>query len=358
MPSSCASEKILPPLWLIFTAFFAVLLWLAIELKEIVTLIVVGYSLAYVVDPLLTYMQSKKIGRMVSLFAILGVSLISVFILIATALPTLMTEYQDLSDRLPDYVAMAKEKTDPLLKKLEKSLPALNSTEESTSLWDRIPTVSNETVGGVLATLGAWLLKGYSLTLTIVNLLLLPFIFFYLALDFSNIHAWLLGWFPRRMQPKAREIALEINQYVSAFVRGQFIICFILFILYAIGLWMVGIKLPILIAFIAGFGNLVPYLGFIIGIALSTLMALVTYADLHHVFLVWAVFAVVQILEGFVVTPRVLGSTVGLSPLAIILAIVAGGSLFGLLGVFLAVPAASILKVLISHTHDWLLARE
>jgi predicted PurR-regulated permease PerM len=148
-----------------------------------------------------------------------------------------------------------------------------------------------------------------------------------------------------------RDIALEIDSYVSAFVRGQFMIGTILFLLYGAGLWFVGVELWLLLALIAGFGNIVPYLGFLAGIVLSTLMALVTFGDFAHVVQVWVVFAIVQGLEGTVITPRILGEKVGLSPLAVILALVVGGQLFGLLGVFLAVPAAAALRVLGGYLH-------
>ena len=114
-----------------------------------------------------------------------------------------------------------------------------------------------------------------------------------------------------------------------------------------------GVDLWLLLAAISGFGNIIPYLGFIIGILLSSLMALVTFGDFTHVLWVWGVYAIVQALEGTVITPRVLGESLGLSPLVIILALFAGGQLFGLLGIFLAVPTAAALRVVVRHSYMW-----
>jgi predicted PurR-regulated permease PerM len=133
---------------------------------------------------------------------------------------------------------------------------------------------------------------------------------------------------------------------LSAFVKGQFIVCTILFTIYACGLGLLRIELWFLIAFIAGYGNFIPYFGFVSGILLATLMTMVTYGDFLHLLLTWSVFGFAQLLEGSFITPKIVGDSVGLSPLVIMLALVAGGTLFGLLGICLAIPLAAIIKVL------------
>jgi predicted PurR-regulated permease PerM len=117
------------------------------------------------------------------------------------------------------------------------------------------------------------------------------------------------------------------------------------------------VELWFLLALIAGFGNLIPYLGFLTGIVLSSIMALVTFGDTEHLVQVLILFGIVQALEGTLITPRIVGNKVGLSPLAVILAIFAGGKLFGLLGVFLAVPVAAALRVIWRYLHRWLISR-
>jgi predicted PurR-regulated permease PerM len=217
--------------------------------------------------------------------------------------------------------------------------------------------VNGEAVKKVFSTIGATLLQGYNKALALVNIALLPFIVYYLAMDLPKIHASVVGLVPLTRRSKFVSVFREIDTYVSAFVRGQAIVCTILFVLYALGLGLVGVDLWLLLAAISGFGNIIPYVGFLSGIILSSLMALVTFGDLTHLLWVWGVYAVVQALEGTFITPRIMGESVGLSPLIIILALFAGGQLFGLLGIFLAVPAAATLRVLARSSYQWVIAR-
>ncbi|MCB0310362.1 MAG: AI-2E family transporter, partial [Bdellovibrionales bacterium] len=267
-------------------------------------------------------------------------------------------EYQNLISNLPDYLSEAKQRVLPYLGKLRDYIPAsVLSGNLSESEFKEIasfgPNIANKVFSGIASVA----LQGYSITLAITNLFLLPFIVFYLAVDFKRLHLALLQLFPVIKRAKVKSLFLEMDQYLAAFVRGQLLVCFILSILYAIGLGLVGVELWFLLGVVSGFGNIVPYLGFLIGIVLSTIMALVTFADLSHVLAVWAVFAVVQTLEGTFITPKVVGDKVGLSPLVVILAVIAGGTLFGLLGIFLAVPGAAVLKVLFSHLSGWIVER-
>jgi predicted PurR-regulated permease PerM len=190
-----------------------------------------------------------------------------------------------------------------------------------------------------------------------VNIALLPFIVYYLAIDLPRIHQFFGGLVPLTKRTKVQAIFREIDVYVSAFVRGQAIVCCVLFVLYALGLWIVGVDLWLLLAAISGFGNIIPFVGFLCGIVLSSLMALVTFGDFIHLVWVWAVYAIVQALEGTFISPRILGDSVGLSPLIIILSLFAGGQLCGLLGIFLAVPVAAALRVLMRSSYQWVITR-
>ena len=324
-----------------------------------VTLLVVGYSLAYLMNPLLTRLEKKGVSRPVGIFAIGSVVAIAISLLLITVLPPLVREFSNLTRNLPVYVDTAREKVGPLLDRLRMKVPALNRL----NLGDDVSTqiqgsglLSGESVQKIVRGLGEALLQGYNITLTVVNLALLPFIVYYLAVDFSMLHRRGLNLLPRSYQPGAKQIFIEIDGYVSAFVRAQLLVASILFALYAAGLGIVGVELWFVLALIAGFGNLVPYLGSLVGVVLATVMTLVTFGDFYHLFQVWGVFAIVQFLEGSIISPRIVGDQVGISPLVVILAIFAGGQLFGLLGVVLAVPGAAIIKVLGNHLHRQVVA--
>jgi predicted PurR-regulated permease PerM len=356
MSKTLKNESLLPPRWIITLGVVLLFFWLLSALKEIVVMLVLAYCLAYLIAPVVDLLERRKIPRSLGcLLVFVGAALICLALLL-TALPTIAREYQKFAENFPQYLQTAKERVLPLLDSLKAYMPLPANGEELLAFaFDKIPQVDRESVGRVLSTLGATLLQGYSLTLTLLNFVLLPFITFYLVVDFPVFHKWCLELFAPATRKKALALAREIDSYVSAFVRGQCTVGCILFVLYAIGLWAIGVELWILLAIISGFGAIIPYMGFLVGIVLSLVMALVTFGDLSHVLQVVGLFLIIQFIEGWVITPKIVGEKVGLSPIIVILAILAAGHLFGLLGVFLAVPGAAVLRVLLRHAHQWVI---
>jgi predicted PurR-regulated permease PerM len=355
-------ESFLPPLWVLTSVTVVGLIWLAAQLRELVVLLVIGYFIAYAIDPILSRLEAKGLARGLG-FTLVCAVVVGLLVLIGvTAVPTIIDEFHKLTANLSQYIQVGRERLGPYWDKIIAALPL--PTDEEQDLADtvaRLPhmlsEVNGDAVKKVFATIGTTLLQGYNKALALVNIALLPFIVYYLAMDLPKIHSCVVGLVPLTRRTKFVAVFREIDTYVSAFVRGQAIVCTILFVLYAIGLGLVGVDLWLLLAAISGFGNIIPYVGFLAGIILSSLMALVTFGDLVHLLWVWAVYAIVQALEGTFITPRIMGESVGLSPLVIILALFAGGQLFGLLGIFLAVPAAATLRVLARSSYQWVIAR-
>ena len=155
--------------------------------------------------------------------------------------------------------------------------------------------------------------------------------------------------FPLSRREEATRLILKINDHLRSFLQGQLIICLILSFIYSIGLTVAGIPLSFLIGFIGGFGNLIPYVGTGAGMSLAIMLALFQYHDFNHVVYVVATFGVGQLLEGTVITPRVMGKGLGLSPVMVILSILIFSQLLGFLGLLLAVPIASTVKVFIDE---------
>ncbi|MBX7137020.1 MAG: AI-2E family transporter [Oligoflexia bacterium] len=331
------------------------MVWVLLQLRELVTLLVIAYALAYAVNSPLRWMERRGIRRSFGVFVILFGVLLVLGLMTLTAVPALSREYEKLTGNFPAYLQEARVRILPVIDWIVGLLPRRMRDGNGPSIVDQaMAQVNPDVIRRVFQTVWTTLLGGYSAAMALANLVLLPFVFFYLAVDFGPLHQRALNLLPILKRRQVRDIFLEMDRYLSAFVTGQLTVCLILSVLYATGLWAVGIETWLILGLIAGMGNMVPYLGFILGITLSSIMALVSYGDSYHLFLVWGVFAFVQALEGTFITPRVLGNRVGLSPLVVILAVVAGGSLLGLLGVFLAVPATAILKVLFSHLTRWL----
>jgi predicted PurR-regulated permease PerM len=348
----------MPPLWLLTVAVVVGGVWLVIQLKELFVLLLVGYFLAYAVDPIVSRLERKGVSRALA-FSFVLIVMVSVCVLAGvTAIPTIIDEFQKLSANLSSYIETSKDKIGPLLDRARMLLPEgiqskVDFQDLSGSVVALLSQVSGDTLKKLGDTLISTLMQGYSRALTLVNVALLPFIVFYLSVDLPRLHGFFLSLFPITKRAKVAKVCGEIDLYVSSFVRGQALVCSILFVLYAIGLGLVGVDLWLLLAAIAGFGNMVPYVGTVSGIILSSLMALVTFGDFSHVLWTLGVFGAVQVLDGTLITPRVIGESVGLSPLIIILALFAGGQLFGLLGIFLAIPAAATLRVLVRYSYNW-----
>jgi predicted PurR-regulated permease PerM len=189
-------------------------------------------------------------------------------------------------------------------------------------------------------------LRGYSLTLTIFNLLLLPFFLFYIARDLKEIHI-VIGKFIRDdIEVKIKAMSDEILSHVYAFFRGQITVSLIMAILYMAGLWLVGLPYAFIVGLLSGLLNIVPYLGIGIGVVLSVVITLVTEPSLAQFAQVLGVFVAVQLLEGTVLTPKIVGGSVGIHPLLAMVALVVAGQLFGLLGLVIAIPGAAALRVL------------
>lgn len=355
-------ESLVPPLWIVTLLVFAFILWIGYQLKELIVLLVVSYAVAYAIDPVLRWLQKRDISRSAGVFVLSGAFALAVLFLALTAIPTIVEEYTRLSVNFSSYVETSKERVDSFYIWAKTKIPERYlQQDKAASLAEVVPQLSQYVTGdairGTLAGIAGTILSGYSITLALLNIFLLPFFVYYLAVDLPRIHNAALSLFPSTRRSKVHRLFKEIDSYVSAFVRGQIIVCAILFGLYAVGFGIIGVELWLLLAVISGFGNIVPYVGFLSGIVLTSIMTIVTFGDFKHLLMVWALFGVVQFLEGTFITPKIVGESVGLSPLVVIVALFAGGQLFGLLGILLAVPVAAALKVLATHTHTWMLGR-
>ncbi|MGH8595571.1 MAG: AI-2E family transporter, partial [Gammaproteobacteria bacterium] len=183
-------------------------------------------------------------------------------------------------------------------------------------------------------------------------LLLVPVVTFYLLRDWDILVRNIDDLLPRRIEPRVRKIVQEIDAVLAEFLRGQLSVMLALAILYITGLWLVGLDLAFAIGLVAGLVSFVPYLGVIVGVLLAGIAALLQFGELWHLLGVVAVFGVGQLLEGMVLSPLLVGERIGLHPVAVIFAVMAGGQLFGFFGVLVALPVAAAIVVLLRHSRD------
>jgi predicted PurR-regulated permease PerM len=181
---------------------------------------------------------------------------------------------------------------------------------------------------------------------------LIPVLAFFFLRDWDVMVERVAALVPRDHLDTVSRLARESSEMLGGFLRGQFLVMLILGAMYGIGLWIVGLDLGLLIGIIAGLFTFVPYLGPTSGIVLGVIAALVQFGDWKHVLGVLIVFGIGQVIESYWLTPKLVGNRIGLHPVAVIFAVLAGGQLFGFLGMLLALPVAAIANVLLRYAHE------
>jgi predicted PurR-regulated permease PerM len=196
--------------------------------------------------------------------------------------------------------------------------------------------------------------SGMSIISVLSLLVLIPIVTFYFLLDWRGMLDRLHGLIPRRMEPKTMQILQECDQVLGAFVKGQLLVMVLLGVVYAVGLQLVGISVGLIIGIVAGLLSIIPYMGFTVGLLAALIACLFEYGfNWQHLALVGVVFMVGQVIEGYILQPFLLGDRIGLSPVAVIFAVLAGAQLGGIMGMLVALPVAALLVVLFRHLHEF-----
>jgi predicted PurR-regulated permease PerM len=323
--------------------------WLIYLLSPVLMPFAFSAILAYLGDPLADRLETYKLTRTQSVIVVFLVMILILVMTLLLLIPQLEYQITQLIGNLP---ANAGKINNSLLPWLEQRfgirLKPVNLDQLVTIVkqhWQNAGGVAAAILtsisrsGGVLA---AWLL----------NLFLIPVVTFYLLRDWDILVAKIYDLLPRRIAPVTVKLAGEVNSVLSAFLRGQFYVMLSLGCIYTIGLWLVGLDVALLIGMLAGLISFVPYLGAIVGVTSACIAALSQFHEFTPLIGVGVVFLTGQTLEGTVLTPKLVGDKIGLHPVAVIFSVMAGGQLFGFLGILLALPVASIIMVFLRHIHD------
>mgnify|MGYP000305105276 CR=1 FL=1 len=318
-------------------------------LGPVLTPFAVAALLAYLGDPLVDRLQTRGLSRSASVAIVFAAMTLALLLLPLILIPLLETQISALVERLPQYFGFVREKLTPILVERLGVDPALLSTDQVVTMlkthWQQ--------AGGIAATIIASVSQsGLAILGWAMNLLLIPVVTFYFLRDWDSMIQRVRELLPRHIEERVVDLATQSDQVLSAFLRGQIAVMLALGLIYSIGLWMAGLKLAFLIGMSAGLLSFVPYLGGVLGVGAAVIAALVEHRDVAHVVYVLIVFAVGQTLEGFVLTPWLVGDRIGLHPVAVIFAILAGGQLFGFIGVLLALPVTAVLMVILRHVHE------
>lgn len=332
--------------WLLAVAVLGLtaLYWLAPVLSPFLF----AALLAYMGDPLVDRLE-RRMRRGVAVAVVFFGLMLVLLPLPLLIVPLIEKQLVTLVTKLPGYLDWLQNTMGPWLARnfgLSAQVFDLSSLKQAVAAhW--------KDVGGVAASVAKYLSQsGLAVLAVVANALLLPVVTFYMLRDWDILVKRIHELVPRAAEPTVLLLARECDGVLGAFMRGQVLVMASLGIVYAVGLSIVGLDFALLIGFGAGLVSFVPYLGFILGMITACIAALFQFQDFAHLIYVGIVFGVGQVLESFVLTPWLLGDRIGLHPVLVIFAVMAGGQLFGFFGILLALPAAAVVLVLLRHAHE------
>ena len=324
--------------WLIGFAVFLVALYL---LRGVLLPFVAGMAVAYLLDPVCDRLEAWGLSRTLATTVLTVLFLVVAVAAVVLLIPVLAGQVASLLERVPDLIEALRGLSTRLLAIVEARVdPAMIERIEGAVAGsaDRLVAWGTKFLGQVIS-------GGVALANLISLLVITPVVAFYLLRDWDRIVARIDAWLPREHAETIRERVREVDRTLAGFLRGQGTVCLILGLFYAIALSIAGLDFGLVVGLVAGLLSFIPYVGAIIGLVLSVGLALLQFDDWLRVAIVAGIFFVGQAVEGNFLTPKLVGESVGLHPVWIIFGLLAGGALFGFVGVLLAIPAAAVIGV-------------
>lgn len=345
-------------------------LWGVYKLSDPLTPFAVAFALAYVLNPLVNRMErifarvlprvplGSRVpprGAAVGVLAVLLVALVLVIALVL--LPAIYHQVADAVAKLPEYMATLRAKVAPAYERLHLRYP--QQTDEAR---ERIAAAMKNNLPKLLSPVTKVVGKAFSslldFVLALLNLFIIPVFAFYLLYDMNRISEGMKDLVPGRFRDYVYSRMGEVDRLLSAFVRGQLIVSLILGAFYAVALTLCGVPMGLLVGFVIGLFNLVPFMSYVLGLPLALLLSWLDDQAPSKLLAVAAVFVLGQFIEGNFVTPRIVGQSLGLHAVVIMLAVLVGGTSFGFVGMVLAVPATAALSVFWADLRDWYLGSD
>ncbi len=327
--------------WVIALAVPIILLYV---LRGILLPFVAGMALAYLLDPIADWLERQGLGRMLSTILILLVFLVIFTVGLVLVIPVLGHQLAGLIENMPGY-----------LTKLQSLVAKILDGRVGQALGITMADLETELGGfvkrgaGFAGQIAKFVWSGGQSLISIVSLFVVtPVVAFYLLYDWDRMVSTIDSWLPRDHSATIRDLARQMNDTIAGFLRGQLMVCLLLGAFYAVGLSILGLNFGFLIGIIAGLISFIPYLGTAVGFVLSMGVAFVQFwPDYSMVGAVLVVFVVGQFIDGNILQPKLIGGSIGLHPVWLMFALFAFGSLFGFVGMLIAVPVAAVIGVLI-----------
>jgi predicted PurR-regulated permease PerM len=329
---------------IVFVGSLTAVITLLIVFRGIFQPLLLGLGLAYLFDPWVSWFERRGRSRFVGVVALALVLTIAVVGVLLFVLPAIGNQLDRLADRLPQYQERVRTAVQPWFDRLEARYPA--EVEEA---QQRLVQGLRENLPKVASSVGKWA-SGFfgnllDFVLLLLNLIFVPVFAFYLLVDWPKVKRGMVGLIPLPYRDVTLARIGEVDQAVASFLRGQLTIALVLAAINAIGLVALDVPFGLALGLLAGLANMIPYMALVVGLLPAMLLCWAEHQSLAMVLGVVAVFSGAQLLEGTVLSPRILSKSVNLHPVWVLLAIIAGGSLFGFLGLLIAVPVAAAIQV-------------
>ncbi|MDR3424620.1 MAG: AI-2E family transporter [Alphaproteobacteria bacterium] len=327
--------------WLLTLAAFIGVLWL---FQPVLLPFLAGLAIAYFLEPAVTALEKHKVRRWIGALTVLSGFLFLVGTIILLISPMLNHQIGALINALPDYTTKIREHYLPWA----QNWLARFSPEDVEKIRNAAAQSTGNAVGWLSQTVKQIVSGGFALVDAVALSILTPVTAFHALRDWGKLTKTVDELIPRRYYETVREQMTEIDLTLSGFIRGQAIVCVILGVIYSTGLSLNGLKYGATVGIVAGVLTIVPYVGTVFGWVTSVILACVQFdGDWLRIGLVVAVFAVGHFFEAYILTPRFVGNRVGLHPVWILFALIAGVKLMGFTGVLIAVPTAAVIGVLV-----------
>lgn len=332
--------------WLILTSVIGVCALLYI-LGPMLTPFLIAGLLAYLGDPIVNNLIRFKIPRTLAATIVFFLLILSVILLLFLIVPLIERQIELLVSKLPEVFDWIQNIALPWINlhfNLALSLDIDTIKKALSGHWQQASDVAQYAIKTLH---DSWLV-----VLEIaVNIILIPVVTFYLLRDWDIVIIKTKELIPPKILQPLSKLLGECNEVVGAFFRGQLLVMVILATFYSIGLWLIGINFALLIGVVIGVLSIIPYLGSVLGLLISGIATYIQFHDIKHLMYTLLVFVIGHILENMILSPLLIGERIGLHPVAVIFAVLAGGKLFGFVGVLLALPTAAVIMVLVRHMH-------
>ncbi|MCR8644083.1 AI-2E family transporter [Paenibacillus sp. N1-5-1-14] len=306
----------------------------------------VALIVSYVLNPVVNVLSERRVPRTIAILLIYALFFALLTVIFMNLIPVFIKQLDELNEHLPELTTRVRIFVDGFNQ--NKFLPDSIRMGFNSSLL-KMNEVVSQSISGYINSIGSTLN-------TLFVAFIVPFLAFYILKDFQLIERTALAIVPRSHRKEVVSLLIDIDTALGSYIRGQLLVCLIVGVFAYIGYWIIGMPYPLLLASIVAVFNIVPYLGPFLGAAPAMLMA--STISFKLVILVAIVNTIIQIMEGNIISPQVVGRTLHMHPLTIIMVLLVGGEVWGMLGMILAVPFFAVLKVIVQHVFKYYVHRK